>query len=320
MDFNSILSEMTKGDNMKNMMNLVGNMLNKNEDQDLGGMMNMLGPMMSQLTGGNKGGDNLINMMVKYNFIFQGGGQPIKQKLNNDCKLKDILNDMIEEDDSITEDVFLELLMELTLNEIIKISSKSYIYKLDGNFDSISKLRPQLKNFVLNKNKTNHELSEIYAKFHCSKFNLPSQLKDKLIPNFNLTTNMEEIFKKHYFSFVTLFMNDSLSDSEFSIQFKVYLTLLIGEALSNLSTGFSNDKEIAKQFIKMNLEKIVLDSYEEMGYVLKSIGGVNSLMKLITETYEIYLKEKESLLKNVQSNSTSIDIVNYVYYRLGNKS
>ena len=320
MDFNSILSEMTKGDNMKNMMNLVGNMLNKNEDQDLGGMMNMLGPMMSQLTGGNKGGDNLINMMVKYNFIFQGGGQPIKQKLNNDCKLKDILNDMIEEDDSITEDVFLELLMELTLNEIIKISSKSYIYKLDGNFDSISKLRPQLKNFVLNKNKTNHELSEIYAKFHCSKFNLPSQLKDKLIPNFNLTTNMEEIFKKHYFSFVTLFMNDSLSDSEFSIQFKVYLTLLIGEALSNLSTGFSNDKEIAKQFIKMNLEKIVLDSYEEMGYVLKSIGGVNSLMKLITETYEIYLKEKESLLKNVQSKSTSIDIVNYVYYRLGNKS
>ena len=320
MDFNSILSEMTKGDNMKNMMNLVGNMLNKNEDQDLGGMMNMLGPMMSQLTGGNKGGDNLINMMVNYNFIFQGGGQPIKQKLNNDCKLKDILNDMIEEDDSITEDVFLELLMELTLNEIIKISSKSYIYKLDGNFDSISKLRPQLKNFVLNKNKTNDELSEIYAKFHCSKFNLPSQLKDKLIPNFNLTTNMEEIFKKHYFSFVTLFMNDSLSDSEFSIQFKVYLTLLIGEALSNLSTGFSNDKEIAKQFIKMNLEKIVLDSYEEMGYVLKSIGGVNSLMKLITETYEIYLKEKESLLKNVQSKSTSIDIVNYVYYRLGNKS
>ena len=207
MDFNSILSEMTKGDNMKNMMNLVGNMLNKNEDQDLGGMMNMLGPMMSQLTGGNKGGDNLINMMVNYNFIFQGGGQPIKQKLNNDCKLKDILNDMIEEDDSITEDVFLELLMELTLNEIIKISSKSYIYKLDGNFDSISKLRPQLKNFVLNKNKTNDELSEIYAKFHCSKFNLPSQLKDKLIPNFNLTTNMEEIFKKHYFSFVTLFMN-----------------------------------------------------------------------------------------------------------------
>ena len=71
MDFNSILSEMTKGDNMKNMMNLVGNMLNKNEDQDLGGMMNMLGPMMSQLTGGNKGGDNLINMMVKYNFIFR---------------------------------------------------------------------------------------------------------------------------------------------------------------------------------------------------------------------------------------------------------
>ena len=70
----------------------------------------------------------------------------------------------------------------------------------------------------------------------------------------------------------------------------------------------------------MNLEKIVLDSYEEMGYVLKSIGGVNSLMKLITETYEIYLKEKESLLKNVQSKSTSIDIVNYVYYRLGNKS
>ena len=177
-----------------------------------------------------------------------------------------------------------------------------------------------MKNFVLNKNKTNDELSEIYAKFHCSKFNLPSQLKDKLIPNFNLTTNMEEIFKKHYFSFVTLFMNDSLSDSEFSIQFKVYLTLLIGEALSNLSTGFSNDKEIAKQFIKMNLEKIVLDSYEEMGYVLKSIGGVNSLMKLITETYEIYLKEKESLLKNVQSKSTSIDIVNYVYYRLGNKS
>ena len=70
MDFNSILSEMTKPQNMKNMMHVVGSMMNnQNGEPDLGGMLNMIGPMISQLEGGKsgKGGGmlDMLNMFVK---------------------------------------------------------------------------------------------------------------------------------------------------------------------------------------------------------------------------------------------------------------
>jgi hypothetical protein len=67
MDLNSILSEMTKPQNMKNMMNAVGSMMNnENGEPDLGGMLNMIGPMISQLEGGKGGGMfDMLNMFVK---------------------------------------------------------------------------------------------------------------------------------------------------------------------------------------------------------------------------------------------------------------
>ena len=137
------------------------------------------------------------------------------------------------------------------------------LLKLDGDFGCISKLRPKLKNLVLSKNKSNKELSEIYTKFHSSYLIVPSQLKENLIPSFNPILKLEDVFKKHYISFFIIFINDSLSDSEFSTQFKVNFTLLIGEVLSTLSVGFSKDQNIALQFLKLNLERVLLDVYED---------------------------------------------------------
>ena len=48
------------------------------------------------------------------------------QKTNNDSKLRDILYDILQEEPK-TDSELLNVLMELTMNEIIQISSKLFL-------------------------------------------------------------------------------------------------------------------------------------------------------------------------------------------------
>ncbi len=185
-----------------------------------------------------------------------------------------------------------------------------FIIITDGKFDPVYKIRQDLREIVESKKQTNKNIADTYAKLHASYFIIPSQLKDKLVPSIDPISNIEECLKNHYMSYVSLFVNNEISDSEFSSRFKLIFTLIIGDVISKLNEGFNGDNSISLQFIKLNLDRNVLDTYEEAGIILKSIGGIDHIMKLITNTYSNFLNEKDNLLESYKQTKPKIEIVN----------
>ncbi len=131
-----------------------------------------------------------------------------------------------------------------------------------------------------------------------------------MVSSFNPVDFIEECLKNYYLSYVSLFVNNEISDSEFSSRFKLIFTLIIGEMITKLNECFNGDNSISLQFIRLNLERNVLDTYEETGIILKSIGGIDHIMKLITNTYSNYLNDKDNLLSSFKETKPKIEIVN----------
>lgn len=235
-----------------------------------------------------------------------GGGSSKKPKCNNDSTLRDTLREMIEEEPE-TDNELLELLMDLSMNEIIQISSKKLLIS-EGK--SIGKIRQPLKRLIATKNKSAKDLAKEYAIFYSQSFQVSQEFSNKLVPGVDPVVILNDIFTQYLENIINLTLDGELSDTDYSNKLRASLCLIAGESLNGLTEGFNNDRFLAIQFIKFNLERNVADCFEEMEFVLKSIGGIDNLMKLYVDFHSDYTKNKEEILKLLDVKRSQNTVVN----------
>ena len=121
------------------------------------------------------------------------------------------------------------------------------------NIIGITRQRKEIQSLIKDLPTTINKVSELLFE----RFILYENELDKLSPNKSF--DIEEFYKKHMTSILSIVVNDKLSDSEWEDSLRKALLTMIRELNNTLSEVYQTGKEGARYCIESNLEVLLID-------------------------------------------------------------